>query len=44
MSDAAERALAEAAEGHKMLGMIMVDIDCFKRIEDSSGHGAVIWH
>ncbi len=36
---AAERALAEAAETHKMVGLIMVDIDYFKRINDSSGHG-----
>jgi diguanylate cyclase (GGDEF)-like protein len=37
---AAERALAEAAETHKMVGLIMVDIDYFKRINDSFGHGA----
>jgi diguanylate cyclase (GGDEF)-like protein len=37
---AAERALAEAAETQKMVGLIMVDIDYFKRINDSFGHTA----
>jgi diguanylate cyclase (GGDEF)-like protein len=37
---AAERALAEAAETHKPVGFIMVDIDYFKQINDSFGHGA----
>ena len=35
---AAERALAEAAETHKPVGFIMVDIDYFKQINDSFGH------
>jgi diguanylate cyclase (GGDEF)-like protein len=37
---AGERALAEAVETHKMVGLIMVDIDHFKLINDSLGHGA----
>jgi len=32
--------LAEAAETHKMVGLIMVDIDHFKRVNDSFGHRA----
>ena len=35
---AAERALAEAAETHKPVGFIMVDIDYFKQINDNFGH------
>ena len=35
---AAERALAEAAETHKPVGLILVDIDYFKQINDSFGH------
>jgi diguanylate cyclase (GGDEF)-like protein len=36
---AAERAWAEAAETHKTVGFIMIDIDYFKQINDSVGHG-----
>ena len=37
---AAERALTEAAQTHKSVGIIMADIDHFKEINDSLGHGA----
>ena len=36
---AAERAWMEAAETHKPVGFIMIDIDYFKQINDSFGHG-----
>ncbi len=37
---AAERALTEAALTHKSVGVIMADIDHFKAVNDSLGHGA----
>ena len=37
---AAERALTEAALTHKSVGIIMADIDHFKAVNDSLGHGA----
>lgn len=37
---AAERALTEAAQTHKSVGIIMADIDHFKEVNDSLGHGA----
>ena len=36
---AAERAWMEAAETHKPVDFIMIDIDYFKQINDSFGHG-----
>jgi diguanylate cyclase (GGDEF)-like protein len=36
----AQRAFADAAKTHKSVGMIMVDVDHFKRINDSLGHAA----
>ena len=37
---AVERALTEAAQTHNSVGIIMADIDHFKEINDSLGHGA----
>ncbi len=38
--EALEAAITEAADGHRCLGLLFCDLDRFKKVNDSMGHGA----